>query len=392
MPINFQQAVEKIRQMGARAMARQTELERLRTDALRLLRENAGALDELRDLAQRASSLQDRLRCAVPLNERLDLSQAAAPAVEGLSLLAADGSQINPDRHGAVEFAAINVGAIRIRSGEAPRVWTDSQFKFNEELYHQRVPLNDLDIAIWRDLAERRRLFELAQEDAAQGYTVVALTDGPLQLFGQAEQSQFYKDNLREYLQVLGSLSSLGAAVAGYVDKPRSDYLVALLDLVKLQKDNRLGDAGKEKPFWPVRDMDLFTHILEPGQRSAIFELHMPEPAVFTDELALHFFYLNIGRAGKPQLARVELPRWVAENGALVERLHGALLEQAAQMGSRPYPYILHRAHETAVVHLEEKEQLENMIQLELRRQGAAVGEQSNKQAGKELAGRTRMK
>ena len=71
--------------------------------------------------------------------------------------------------------------------------------------------------------------------------------------------------------------------------------------------------------------------------------------------------------------------------------LQAALLDQTAQMGARPFPYLLHRAHEVAVVHPEEKDQLENMIPAELRRQGADVGEQSYKQSAKELPGRMRM-
>jgi hypothetical protein len=60
-------------------------------------------------------------------------------------------------------------------------------------------------------------------------------------------------------------------------------------------------------------------------------------------------------------------------------------------MGSRPYPYLLHRAHETAVVTQEEKAQVTQMIALELRRRGVEVGEQSYKQSAKGLGKRTRL-
>jgi hypothetical protein len=60
------------------------------------------------------------------------------------------------------------------------------------------------------------------------------------------------------------------------------------------------------------------------------------------------------------------------------------LLAQAAQMGASPYPYILHRAHEIAVVSFQEKEQVESMIIGELRRQGVAVGDRSPKQTAKD--------
>jgi hypothetical protein len=180
--------------------------------------------------------------------------------------------------------------------------------------------------------------------------------------------------------------------VAGYVDKPRSDYLIAALELVLLDRSGQLSQAGKLRDLWPVRDIDLLEVLLAPGRRSAVFQLRSAAAQHFSGELALHYFYLNVGRAGHAHLARVEIPRWVAQEPALLNLLHAALLDQSAQMGPRPFPYLLHRAHEVAVVHPEEKEQLETMIAAELRRQGVLVGEQSNKQSAKDLPGRTRMK
>jgi hypothetical protein len=59
-------------------------------------------------------------------------------------------------------------------------------------------------------------------------------------------------------------------------------------------------------------------------------------------------------------------------------------------MGARPYPYILHRAHEVAVVSLDEKQRLMEMILLELRRQGVGVAGETHKQGLKNLAGKSR--
>jgi hypothetical protein len=60
-------------------------------------------------------------------------------------------------------------------------------------------------------------------------------------------------------------------------------------------------------------------------------------------------------------------------------------------MGNRHYPYLLHRAHEVAVVSLDERDQVTQMISLELLRRGLTPDEQSQKQAAKNLAGRTRL-
>ena len=73
----------------------------------------------------------------------------------------------------------------------------------------------------------------------------------------------------------------------------------------------------------------------------------------------------------------------------MLDFLHATLVQQCRVMGSRPYPYVLHRAHEAAVVKLEEKDQVTQMIVNELHRRGVEVGEMSNKQVAKDLGGRT---
>jgi hypothetical protein len=58
-------------------------------------------------------------------------------------------------------------------------------------------------------------------------------------------------------------------------------------------------------------------------------------------------------------------------------------------MGARPYPYILHRAHEIAVVKFDEKAQVEQMLDLELRQAGSEMDTESYKQSAKNLKGRS---
>lgn len=58
-------------------------------------------------------------------------------------------------------------------------------------------------------------------------------------------------------------------------------------------------------------------------------------------------------------------------------------------MGSRPYPYLLHRAHETAVVKQEEKQQIEQMLAMELRKNNEELDEDLYKQSAS-TKGRTR--
>jgi hypothetical protein len=81
----------------------------------------------------------------------------------------------------------------------------------------------------------------------------------------------------------------------------------------------------------------------------------------------------------------VEIPAWVAQDENKLNMMHAALISQSRILGARAYPYILHRAHEIAVVKFEDKQQVEQMLMLELRRNGVPVGDPSSKQATKDL-------
>jgi hypothetical protein len=87
---------------------------------------------------------------------------------------------------------------------------------------------------------------------------------------------------------------------------------------------------------------------------------------------------------------RVEVPKWVVDDKEKLDLLHGVLVEQCRMMGNKPYPYLLHRAHETAVVKHEEKQQIEQLLTMELRRNNEDVDDGSYKQSAKDLPGRTR--
>ncbi len=157
------------------------------------------------------------------------------------------------------------------------------------------------------------------------------------------------------------SFMNSGAATAGFVDKPSADLVVRLLEIASLNEEE-LSEAKDLHPLRGVSDRFLFQSLLEPGERSAVFSIHSRSARHYTDQLALHFFYLNVGRRGKPWLARVELPAWVAKNPQQLQNMHAVLFHQCQILGSRPFPYLIHRAHEAAVVTLEEKDQITQMI------------------------------
>jgi NurA domain len=390
MALNFQQVFEKIRQIGLGAQKRRETLERLRKHAFDLLGAWAEKADELNDKLERARQADPSLRCAIPLLEPLNAARDRSPAPAQLTLIAADGSQIAPDRHASVFFSLVNVGAIVMQtgSGEAPDIFTDSRLLYDDEIYTETGVLTAEAIEQQRDIAERRKLLELAKQASGP---VVALTDGPVELWGAKNGGEAdYRKNLELHKSILSQLDSLGVTVAGYVDKPGADLVVRLLEIAQFSSEEQFKEVRKQHPLRGVTDRWLYGRILNAGQRSAVFGMQSGSRVHYTGSLSLHFFYLNVGDEKHPSLVRVEIPKWVADDPDKLNMLHAVLLDQCRVMGAKPYPYILHRAHEVAVVKLEEKQQVEQMLELELRKSGAEMDEKSSKQSAKDLPGRSR--
>jgi hypothetical protein len=398
MALDFQQVYVRIKEIGAHALERRKTLEQRREKARGLLNIYADALDALRDGVDAAKAADPNLRCAAPVTEGLDAHVAPPPDLPADAvLIAADGSQINPDRHAMAQFGLINVGAIalRLNSGASPEVFTDSQLLFDADLLTSSgMPLTDGMVALRRDLQERSRLDELAAGFDG-GFPIVTFTDGPIELWGAHEgpDASAYEQSMDAYLRVLSRLQSRGVTTAGYVDKPAADLVLRLLELT-LATPEDLRKLREFRPLLGVSDRWLFGDkgdpLLGPGERSAVFRIQTRAEKLYKGVLSLHFFYLNVGSERHPWPVRVEIPRWVADDPAKLGLLHAVLVSQCRMMGSRPYPYLLHRAHETALVSHEEKAQVEAMLLQELRRAGEETDEGSYKQSAKDLPGRTR--
>jgi hypothetical protein len=311
-----------------------------------------------------------------------------------VTLIAADGSQINPDRHSAIQFGLINVGAILLRMGSnaPPEIHTNSDLLFGDELNTKYGPMTEGMVALRRDLRERSMLEELSK--GIDG-SVVTFTDGPIELWGGrgGEDARAYEESLKSYQSVLSRLGSRGIVTAGYVDKPTADLVVRLLELVAAGREGPQ-DLREYHPLLGVSDRWLYGEagkpLLGPDERSAVFAIQSRSIQDYQGVLSLHFFYLNVGTQAHPWPVRVEIPKWVAEDPGKLDLLHAVLVEQCRIMGVKPYPYLLHRAHEVAVVRQEEKYQVEGMLAQELRRQGEEPDEISGKGSAKDLKGKRR--
>lgn len=393
MSLDFQSIREQVKLLGENALIRAKQLQTKREQALELLTNNAQNLSSLRQKAETVVRNYDPfLRCAIPVIEPLTASFPTSELPDEMTLIAADGSQITPDRHAEVNFAAINVGAIRLRHGstEPPETTVSSQLLYDEQLYSSTGTITEARLALLRDLNERTILAKMAEEAPSP---IVTFTDGPMELWGgksgDSEERADFLESLKHYSDVLTKLKDLGVITAGYVDKPSSNLVVRTLE-VAMTPETELSDIKHHHPLRGVTDIALYQDILGSEERSPVFALQSQSTKSYQGSLALHFFYLNVGQSGRPYLVRVEIPAWVANSEENLNLLQAALIYQCRVMGTRPYPYLLHRAHEAAVVKLEEKDQVTQMIAQELRARGVAVGQISSKQYAKQVPHRKR--
>ena len=388
MPVNFQQVYSRVREIALNAQDNKKVLEERRILARELLAVYASELDYLREKVEKAKEVDINLRIAVPFQESLAACFPPPLTVTDATIIAADGSQINPDRHASVQFCIINVGviAMKLSSGQAPLVEVETELLYGDDLLQKGSPLSDGMVAMRRDIHERIKLDEVS---LGLSGPIVNLTDGTLELWGaKGDDPQAYANFVEQYLGVLSRLYERGVVTAGYVEKPTADLVINLLELATAD-DEQIRKLRDYHPLHGVSDRWLYGErqnpLLPPGHRSAVFGLASGSDKKYKGALSLHFFYLNVGSEGHPWPVRVEIPKWVAEDSKKLDLLHGILIEQCKMMGSRPYPYLLHRAHETAVVRFEEKQQIEQLLVLELHRIHAEVGDSSHKSSAKAL-------
>ena len=372
MPVNYEQLRNQMKTAGNVLKLRQDAFSRAADELASVLHREAGSAD-LRERILTALAAKPDFRCAVPFEEPID---AVHPLQElppvRIRLLACDGSQITPSRHDEISFGLINTAAVEyiIRSGEAPRIFTRTELiPFDEE------PTEDM-VGVRRDAAEKSFLAETA-ENAGEELLTFAVCDGPLELFSKTPEVREYEQYRAEYLDALNRLAQAKVPAVGYIDRPHSDPVGQMLCLLKDGPDRESSGPGTD-------DSMIFGRILQPGERSAIFAINSRTNRELSEELRTCFFYMNIGRFGHPYISRVEFPAWAADSGT-ADLLHAVLIGQCRLLGGHPYPFILHRAHECAVVTLAEKEEVKGLLIREMARSGMPIPEKSNKQFAKDL-------
>lgn len=377
MPLDVLDVSGQVRQMGALLLQRRAE----QTQRLQVLDALLGAYnqcwDELADLAE-----QVRTRVAVPTGP-LDERHPPPPRLDAYTALASDGAEIDPDRHGGSgDFYVINIGRARIPYGQPSREvelrslshlgYTDDElFIVDPRDARRQVPMRDRHLDALRTVEELRALADLAEAEAGQVAPAVALVDGTL-LFSVLEERP--RDFLRQrfyagFVSHLERLRSAGVPVAAYASRTRG------VDLVNLFRALCGGtpeacDVCSVSPACALRgltDAHILGRDLEPWHRSGLFRVRSNVHDPFYGPHRVYFFLL----ATREEVARVEVPEWVAQDATLVQTLHAALIDQVHK--GFGYPAVLARADDRAVISLGDRHVLETLVQQELARRGVAA-------------------
>ena len=81
-------------------------------------------------------------------------------------------------------------------------------------------------------------------------------------------------------------------------------------------------------------------------------------------EQQVHFYYLNAGE----EIARVEVPQWVAQDETLLALGHSLILDQCKR--GQGYPVAISEAHEQAVIHTGDRQIFKDMVSRTLEQRG----------------------
>ncbi len=327
-------------------------------------------------LAEVAWGARRSRRLAAPL-ERLDARHPLPALPRDHRVIATDGSQIEPDRHGTADYYLLNVGWAAIAYGSRPLAELASEprlFWELDDLYvvqgDRRVMIQDHHLSAKRSGVEMERAAELAAALDDDLPTLV-LADGTLLLWVLEDRPDDFlrQELLKPYVDQMARIRDLGIPLASYVSRPRYTEVSGLLR----EADCR-GDVGRCRPcaarndrfcaLEGLPDRELFRE-LAPGERSAVFATTLTgRLADYYQDQMPHCFYVNVGS----ELARVELPSWVVERPDWLDLVHAAVFDQCRK--GQGYPVVLARAHERALVSMGDRLAFRHVLDGVLARRG----------------------
>ena len=325
---------------------------------------------------------------------RPDQMYAPPSCPASFTAVATDGSQIVADRHDLALCYLINIGYVTIRYGphasaclrSRPVLETPDDTLLSD--YHgDQDPIAPKRLAMHCRLREIAGLAELIEEEVG-AQTVhlptVAFCDGslilwPLETERDAEYRLGVLDSFQAHLEIARSSR---VPIIGYISKPMSKDVVNSLRIAVCPYETANCDrycpgsslpraeyvppvcAGTER----VTDAELFARLLRSGERSAVFGSGSKILDQYQLQNRIVFFYIHTGR----EVARVEMPAWVADDAELLAQTHALCYDQALKGDG--YPVVLAEAHEQAIVRGAERSAFFHLMERHFVPAGIPVG------------------
>jgi hypothetical protein len=316
--------------------------------------------------------------------------------------MASDGSEIDPDRHGGSgDFYLINVGRVRIPYGQPERdvelrsvsslgYTDDDLFIVDPKDPRRQVPMRDRHLDAQRAVEELRALADLAEGEpgvpatsaevadeldhgprSAADSPAIALVDGTL-LFSVLEERPRDFLRTRFYTDFVNQLERLRCAripVAAYASRTRGIDLVHLFRAICGSTPLVCGvcNGAHACALRGLNDAHLLGRGLERWDRSGLFRVRSNVHDPYYGIHRVYFFLFNTG----DEIARIEVPEWVARDQALLGALHAMLVDQCLK--GFGYPAVLARADDRAVISLGDRTVLDTLVQQELARRGVVA-------------------
>ena len=279
------------------------------------------------------------------------------------SVFSADGSQIAPSHHEIAYCYLINIGRIMLHYGQNLHPLLDTLpeiYYKNEDLYASRKwgIRTEEWMSYRRTVAEAEVLSDMActwvnPPGAHFDTPNLAMMDGSLiYWFLETLPVEAREEILNPILQAWEDLRQTKIPLVGYVSSSRSTSAINFLRFpaCPYDKPNCMAFCGEEvdktpcQKVEPLRDVSLWSHLLQPRERSAIFRSNSRILDLYGQQNHIYFCYLHVGT----EIARVEFPHWVAEDSSLLTQSLSIILAQVDK--GFGYPVALAEAHNLAVI------------------------------------------
>jgi hypothetical protein len=359
MALDLSKIISQVAAMVARLRADNRQRQQRLEHALEVLNQR----DDIERLRDKINASRTTWLVA-GLVDGLGKHYPVSPVPADFTVIASDGSHIDVDRHRSTRCYLINIGSVTLHYGTSPGAVLNSLprlYAGDEDLVitapgqrGREQPIEGALLGIKRSVDECRHLVELATALPADRPTL-ALLDGSLILWNLEAYAEFVAEELLdkgllicfEEMRKLSQQRKL--ALASYISYPRSTDVVNALRVAVCPMEAVDSDRCPEcetrecDSLAGVRDRELFASLLESGERSPLFI----SSSKIQQRYGVHqvyFFYLNVD----DEIARVEIPKWVADDSNLLSLTHTLVLDQCRR--GHGYPVALSEAHEKAVV------------------------------------------